>query len=335
MDPVTHGLIGAAATQSFSNQHNIRQVSFVGFCSALLPDLDIFISRASDPLLNLEFHRQFSHSLIFIPVGALIASALIWWIVKKKLSFKQTYLYSLLAYGTAGLADTATSYGVQLLWPFLDERFAWNIISVFDPLFSLVLMLATGFALYKKKPKIAWLGIGWMVLYLSFGFIQQQRAHETAYQIAEDNNHRIKQLSVKPTMANELLWSIRYVYSESLHTYGVRLSPFGESIIYDGNSAALLPWKQKYASYRGMVMYEDIQRFSKLSGGILIQHPDHKNVIGDGRYSMLPTSVAPLWGIEIDTTRPNIHVAFDTYRKPTKEVRTRFKNMLFGKDEFQ
>src|SRR5690554_4739410 len=149
MDPITHGLIGAATTQSFSNKDNIRQVTLVGFFSALLPDLDVFISRASDPLLNVEFHRQFSHSLFFIPAGALIATVLIWWLVKKKLSFKETYFYSLLAYGSACLSDAATSYGVQLIWPFTDERFSWNLISIFDPLFSLILILAVNFAIYK------------------------------------------------------------------------------------------------------------------------------------------------------------------------------------------
>ena len=42
----------------------------IGFLSGLAPDLDIFIRSESDPLLFLEFHRQFTHSLIFIPFVA-------------------------------------------------------------------------------------------------------------------------------------------------------------------------------------------------------------------------------------------------------------------------
>ena len=328
MDPITHGLIGASATQSFSSKQNLRQVSLVGFFSALLPDLDVFISRATDPLLNLEFHRQFSHSLVFIPVGAFIATALIWWLVKKQLSFKETYFYSLVAYGSACLSDTATSYGVQLLWPFLDERFSWNLISIFDPLFSLVLIIAVGFAFYKKRPLFAWVGLGWIAVYLSFGFLQQQRVRNVAHQVASQRGHNIEQLTVKPTMANEILWSIRYTHSDSLFTLGARLIPFSKPTLYEGESVALLQWEQKYASFNGSILYQDIERFSKLSEGILIMHPDYENVIGDGRYSLLPTSLSPLWGIEIDTTKSNQHVPFGTYRKPTKEVRQRFMNML-------
>ena len=331
MDPITHGLIGATTTQSFANKQNIRQISLVGFFGALLPDLDVFINSAADPLLTVEFHRQFSHSLFFTPVGALIATVIIWWLVRKKLSFKETYFYSLLAYGSACLSDAATSYGVQLLWPFTDERFSWNLISIFDPLFSLILILAVGFAFYKKKSLFAWIGLGWIAIYLAFGFSQQKRVEDLAHEIASRQGHIIEYLTVKPTMANEILWSIRYTQGDNLYTYGVRLLPFSKPKLYEGEVVALLNWKQKYAPFKGTTMYQDIQRFSKLSDGILILHPDYGYVIGDGRYSLLPTTAAPLWGIEIDVTKSNSHVPFDTYRNLTKEVRQDFMDMLLGK----
>lgn len=330
MDPITHGLIGAAATQSFANKQNLRHLSFVGLVSALLPDLDVLIRSPTDPLLTLEYHRQFTHSFLFAPIGALIASGLSWWFVRKQLSFIQTYLFSLLAYISAALADTFTSYGVQLFWPITDNRFAWNLISVFDPLFSLVLILFVGLAFYKKKQLFAWIGVGWMAVYLSFGFSQQQKAQNLAIKLANQRGHQIERLIVKPTIANELLWSIRYVHGDSLYADGVQLLPFTSPKIYDGKSVRLLPWKQQYEQFQGTRMYKDIRRFSKLSDGILIAHPDHQNVIGDGRYAMLPTSVSPLWGIKIDTLKPGQHVDFKTYRETTPEVRTQFKEMLLG-----
>ncbi|MCW9706819.1 metal-dependent hydrolase [Fodinibius salsisoli] len=330
MDPVTHGLIGATATQSFADKQKLRSLSFIGFISALLPDLDILIGRSADPLLNLEYHRQFSHALLFIPIGALIATGLTWWFVKKRLNFKQTYLFSLLAYSTAGLADTFTSYGVQLLWPFTDERFNWNLISVFDPLFSIVLVLLVGLAFYKRKQLFAWVGLSWMVVYLSFGFSQHQKAQTLAYELADQRGHQVKQLILKPTIANQLLWSLRYVHTDSLYADGVRLLPFTKPKIYKGQSTQLLNWRQKYARFKGSTMYEDIQRFSTLSEDILIAHPEYDNIIGDGRYAMLPTSLSPLWGIKIDTLNPDQHISFKTYREATPSVRTQFKKMLMG-----
>lgn len=332
MDPVTHGLIGATASQSLASDTKIRAAAFAGFVSAMVADLDVLISDSSDPLLNLEMHRQFTHSLIFIPLGALIATFVVWWFVKKRLTFKETYLFSLAAYATAGIADSFTSYGVKLLWPFIDERYALNIISVFDPLFTLGLLVTTGLVFYKKQRGLSWLAWVWMGLYLLLAYGQYGRAESIASKIAAHNNHLARETVIKPTIANQLLWSIRYVsQNDSLHAYGVRISPFSDPIIYKGRSAILLDWREKYASYNGSTLYRDIQRFSTLSEGYLIQHPRRDQVIGDGRYAMLPTSVSPLWGIKIDTTQPDKHVDFKTYRDAGPEIRESFLNMLLGR----
>lgn len=333
MDPVTHGLIGASASQSFAKKEKLRYAALIGAAGAMLPDLDILIDSASDPLLQLEFHRQFTHSFLFMPVGALIFAGLLWWLVKKKLTFKETYIFSLLGIATAGVADTVTSYGVQLLWPFTDERFAWNLISVFDPLFSLGIGIAVAAAFYKKKRLFALAAFCWIGLYLLFGFAQQKRAEEVALELAKQRNHSIQQLIVKPTIANELLWSIRYVSSDTLYADGVRLLPFADPDLYEGNSVALLNWQQQYSHLRGTVLYKDIIRFNQLSNGILTAHPDSGQAIGDGRYAMLPTSVKPLWGIKIDTTSPGQHVVFNTYRSNSSKVRKIFKDMLLGNED--
>lgn len=332
MDPVTHGLIGATASQSFASGAKIRAAAFTGFVSALLADLDVFISDSSDPLLNLEIHRQFTHSFIFIPVGALIAAFVVWWFVRKRLSFKETYLFSFAAYATAGIADSFTSYGVKLLWPFIDERYAMNIISVFDPFFTLGLLITTGLVFYRQKQILSWLAWVWMGLYLLMAYGQYGRAESITSRIAAHNNHIATKTVIKPTIANQLLWSIRYVsQNDSLYAYGVRISPFSDPIIYKGKTTELLDWRDKYSNYKGSTLYRDIQRFSTLSEGYLIQHPQHNEVIGDGRYAMLPTSVSPLWGIKIDTARPGKHVTFETFRDAGPEIRESFLNMLFGR----
>jgi inner membrane protein len=331
MDPVTHGLIGASASLSLASKEKTRMAALTGAVGAMLPDLDVFIDSASDPLLQLEFHRQFSHALLFVPVGALITSLFCWWFVKRKLTFKETYLFSLAGTATAGLADTFTSYGVQLLWPFTTERFAWNLISVFDPLFTLGIIIFLGIALFKKDSLNGRFALGWVALYLFFGWSQLQKARQTVFELAMKRDHNIQQLILKPTIANELLWSIRYVSNNTLYANGVRLTPFTQPKIYKGQSIPLLDWQLQYDSLRGTTLYNDISRFADLSDNVLILHPDTSQVIGDGRYAMLPTSVEPLWGIQIDTTQPDRHVEFKTYRDANAKVRTKFINMILGK----
>lgn len=331
MDPVTHGLIGASVSQSAAQNETLPYAALVGAAAAMLPDLDVLIGSASDPLLQLEFHRQFTHSLLFIPFGALVSAALLWWFVRHKLSFRESYFFSLLGIATAGLSDTFTSYGVQLLWPFTGSRYAWNLISVFDPLFSLGLILFLVLALYHKKRLFAWAGIAWAVLYLLFGWAQREQARDVARELSAQRNHPVEKLTVKPTIANELLWSIRYVSRDTLYADAVRLPPLAGPTIYEGQSAPLLNWRKEYAHLKGTVLYDDLRRFERLSEGILIRHPVHPGVVGDGRYALLPTSLRPLWGIEIDTAEAGRHPDFNTYRDTDKKTRQTFMDMLMGR----
>lgn len=331
MDPITHGLIGGSLSASIAESKELRVAGIAGAASAMLPDLDVLISSASDPLLQLEYHRTITHSLSFMPVGALLVAAVFWLILKKQFTFKKLFLFSLIGIATAGLADVFTSYGVQFLWPFTDQLFSWNLISVFDPLFSLGILFGFGYACYSKKQFSARIGLIWLVIYLMFALVQKHRTTKIANQIAGQRNHTIDKLIVKPTIANELLWSIRYVSGNSLFADGVQLLPFADPKIYEGNSEKILNWRDRYADYKGSTLYSDITRFSKLSNGILVTYPKSKQVIGDGRYAMLPTSVKPLWGIKIDKTNPDHHVDFKTYRDASPEIRSSFMKMLLGK----
>src|SRR5574340_787958 len=142
MDILTHGLLGGTLALSCSKKEEARAATTVGFFAALLADADALIQSDADPLLTLEYHRQFTHSLIFIPVGALLVSLLLWPALRKfghPPGFRRVYLYALLGCTTSGLLDACTSYGTHVLWPFTGERIAWSIVPIFDPLFSLLL----------------------------------------------------------------------------------------------------------------------------------------------------------------------------------------------------
>jgi inner membrane protein len=55
-----------------------------GMAGGLAADLDILIYSNTDPLLFLTFHRQFTHSLIFIPFGGLITALLVHWVLGRR-----------------------------------------------------------------------------------------------------------------------------------------------------------------------------------------------------------------------------------------------------------
>ncbi|MEQ9089716.1 MAG: metal-dependent hydrolase [Balneola sp.] len=333
MDPVTHGLVGATGAQLLSDKDTFRTSSFIGFVAALAPDADVFLGSASNPLLTLELHRQFTHSFIFIPVGALVISLILWIFVKKRIDFKHTYFFSLMGYSTAGLMDYITSYGVYLFWPFLDERFALNIVSVFDPLLTGGLLITASIAFYKKKKAYSYGLVAWLFLYLCFAGIQKSRVEHFAADVLFGESNSNTEIITKPTIGNQILWSVRFVDDGEICSSGIWVGIFSTPIVYEGECAPLVDWKTEFKAFSATVMYKDIERFSALSEELLVQHPDYPNVIGDARYSMLPTSVSPLWGITIDTTKTNQHVPFDTYRDASPEIRSKFLNMVLGRTD--
>ena len=94
MDPLSQGLLGASLAGAISKSKNLKKALFCGFVSGLAPDLDVFIKSSTDPLLSLQYHRHFSHSIFFSPVGSFLVSLFLFLIFKNKMSFKQIYLFS-------------------------------------------------------------------------------------------------------------------------------------------------------------------------------------------------------------------------------------------------
>lgn len=330
MDPFTHGLVGAAASQSFANTEKIRPAAATGFVAAMLADLDYYIHIPSDPLFNIEIHRQFTHSLVFIPVGALAASLLLWWFLRRHLSFKELYFYSLAGYATAGIMDVFTSYGTQLLWPFTDTRFAWSVISVVDPVVTTGLLVLMGISVWKRKKKWVWFAWAWLILFLMNGWVQQNRAENAAERLAESRQHHIEELVVKPTIGNQLLWRANYIYDGFIYTDAIRTGWLTGVKIYEGESEPLIVAEENFHEYESTTLYNDLQRFSRLSEGFMVRHPEKPQIIGDARYSMLPTSLAPLWGVEVDTTDTESHLQFRHFRDAGDEIREPFWEMLMG-----
>ena len=130
---------------------DIIKIGIIGFLAGLVPDLDVLIRSSNDPILSLEYHRQFTHSLFFIPFGAFIVALMIFPLVKRSLSLKTVYIASFLGYATHGLIDACTSYGTLIFWPFSDVRVAWNNISVVDPLFTIPILVLVFAAIIKRK----------------------------------------------------------------------------------------------------------------------------------------------------------------------------------------
>lgn len=332
MDILTQGVVGAIVSQCAANRKELRSATIIGFFGGLLADADGLIRSAQDPLYTLEFHRHFTHSLIFIPAGGLIAAALLWIFFRNKLPFKKLYLYATLGYATCGLLDAFTTYGTHLFWPFTDDRVAARIIAIVDPLFTLTLIAAVILAIRSSSNRIARAGVAFAALYLFLGMVQRDRAEDMIPMIAKDRGHTPQRYEAKPTMGNLVLWRSIYEADGIFHVDAIRLGLFSRPVIYPGTSVKKFELERDLPELaRDDVLYNDIRRFTYFSDDYVAFHPQYPSVLGDIRYSLLPDDIQPLWGIGYDLHEKDRHVTFNTYRAMKSDTLEKFKAMLLGR----
>ena len=329
MDPVSQAAIGAAAAQSGSTAKTLRHGLWIGALAGMAPDLDVFIRSSEDPLLALEFHRQFTHSLFFIPVGAFICASVFYPLIKKQLPFKAVFGFAALGFGTHGLLDACTTYGTQLLWPFTDARFAWHNVSVIDPIFTLPLIALLVMSAARRAPVLAVCGLCWAVCYLGFGVLQHQRALSAAQSVVASRQHQPVRLEVKPGFANLLVWKAIYEYDGRYYVDAIRagIAPS----YFPGESVSKLDLSRDLPTLRhGSQQAKDIERFRWFSDDWLALDEANPDLIVDMRYSQLPNAIKGLWGIRVTADKSDAdHVDWVVQRETeAEELRTFWLQIL-------
>lgn len=328
MDPLTHALLGAAGGFAVSRGRS-RIAALAGFAGAMLPDADVLIGSSTDPLVSLEYHRQFTHSLLVAPFGAALAAVVIWLAMRQREPFKALYWPALAGYASAVLLDACTSYGTQLLWPFTQRRFAASVVAIVDPIVTLVLLVGVIAAFRAATAHAARVAVAIVMIYLGFGWLQRERAESAIERAAAARGQAIAAHQVKPTLGNLLLWRSVYLSGNDYVVDAVRV---GFSVLlYPGGSArSVKPIDLVPPLTINSVQANDVVRFAKVSEGYLARDPARPNVIGDIRYSMVPNGTRPLWAIEIHPEIEEQHVVFHTFRQLTKPDRDLFFAMLRG-----
>ena len=330
MDPFSQCAIGATAAQTAATPAKLRAATLLGCVAGLAPDLDVFISSPTDTLLFLEFHRQFTHALAFIPVGAAVVALLLYRAVRRWMTFRECYVFCLLGYATHGLLDACTSYGTQLFWPFSSMRVAWNNVSVVDPLFTLPLAVLMALAALLRRRGLAVAGIVWALGYLTLGVVQNQRAEAAGLALAAARGHLPARLSAKAAFANQLLWKVVYHHDGRYYVDAVRTGL--EIRTCPGASVAALdigrdlPWLRASTQQA-----RDVERFRWFSDDYIALDPHTPNRVIDIRYSVVPNQIDALWGIDLHPDAPaDQHARFTAERRSGVEQLRAYTNLLTG-----
>ena len=300
MDPLTQGLVGAVAAQAVFGHKLGRPAGAIGLLGGMLADADVFLGSGDASGMHIVIHRHFTHSLAFIPVGALLAALPFLMVKRYRDQWKYLIGATLVAYATHGLLDACTAYGTLLLWPFSDRRIAFDLIAIIDPIFSGVLITGVIWAAVRASPIPARIVAALALVYMGLGFVQHHRAMSAQMALADNRGDVVLRGRVMPTLGNILVWRSVYETTGRLHGDAVRAGVFSGTTVREGGSVNLF---RRHYHPAGRTDDGDVAMFEWFADGYTAYVPGHDNVIGDMRYSMDTAGFAPMWGIAIDPTQ--------------------------------
>ena len=185
MDTLTHSLIGAVSARAITKSRS-RSYILVTALAAAFPDIDYLLFWLNPYQFVTEWHRGLTHSLLLMPFWALLLAILFYLPMRRRISFLTLLQLCSLGLLTHIGADWLTLYGIQLLAPVSDQRYALGLAFDIDPWITLVVLLPL-LTRYQHR-KAAFVSLLLISCYLGFLYYGQQIALQaTEGRIKEEN----------------------------------------------------------------------------------------------------------------------------------------------------
>jgi membrane-bound metal-dependent hydrolase YbcI (DUF457 family) len=154
MDTITHGIAGALIGKAVFRGEDMfaskpmdgaRIITWAVMLGAIFPDSDILRDWFSNnQMLILTWHRSFTHSLVCMPIFALLLAAITRWFARWRKWDAPSFavLTGLYAIGILShiFLDLVTSFGTMIWSPLQWSRPAWDLIFIVDFTFSALLL---------------------------------------------------------------------------------------------------------------------------------------------------------------------------------------------------
>jgi len=173
MDPLTHTVTGLFLSRAGLNRWTPRATPIL-LLAANAPDVDI-VALSGGSLSYLHWHRHLTHSLVAMPVMALLTVAVVKLAGRKPIPWFAASVAALIGVASHLLLDWTNAYGIRLLLPFSDRWLRLDLLSLFDPWILGVALLAivgpivarlvgSEISSGKEKPRYQGRGFAWFAL---------------------------------------------------------------------------------------------------------------------------------------------------------------------------
>jgi len=183
VDTITHGIAGALISKAVFGGRDLispgsmnrqRVITWSLMLGAIFPDSDVAREFfLHNPMLMLTWHRSITHSLLCLPIWAVLLAGLTRVVVKWRKWEAPSFiaLCGIWAIGILShiLLDLLTTFGTMIWSPLEWSRPAWDILFIVDFSFMAIVLIPQLLAWIYEEPKhIKWRAILlWLVLLLA------------------------------------------------------------------------------------------------------------------------------------------------------------------------
>jgi inner membrane protein len=213
MDTLTHTLAGAIIAKAVDDQKVGPWGTVAGLIMGAFPDGD-FVLGLFNRQFYLQYHRDFTHSLILIPFYALFFS---WLFIKisGRPYFWSFYKICLPVLISHVLLDLLTSYGTMIFSPFFHRRFSWDLVFIIDLIFSGIILLPFLGSLFLRR-RGRWICRGALIgllAYVFFCWFQHSQALGVVENFSRGLKEKVNQVAALPQPTSPFRWAL-YVETE-------------------------------------------------------------------------------------------------------------------------
>ena len=208
MDTLTHVLTGVVVAKAIDDDQIGRWGTLAGLAMGAFPDAD-FVLGLFHQQFYLQYHRDFTHSLLLIPFYALFFS----WLftkISKRPHLWRFYKVCLPVLVGHVILDLLTSYGTMILSPFSDQRFAWDLVFIIDLIFSGIVIVPL-LAIFFLRREARWICRGailGLIVYILFCSFQHGRAMEEVKAFSKGLREEVVQVAALPQPASPFRWAL-------------------------------------------------------------------------------------------------------------------------------
>ncbi len=212
MDSLTQIVLGASVGEAVLGKKVGNKALLYGAIAGTIPDLDVLARSVTDTVTAIEWHRGFSHSIVFSMLFAPLFGWLVWKLHRRReASWKDWSWLFFWGLFTHPILDAFTTWGTQLFWPF-DLRLAFQNVFVIDPLYTMPFLVFVVLAMcYKrtsaKRRKYNRLGLLVSSSYLAITLFLKWIAYDKFTDSLAEQGIAYSQIDTRPTPMNTLLWT--------------------------------------------------------------------------------------------------------------------------------